>query len=130
MSQKVAIVTDSTSYIPPELAQQYNIRVIPQTLIWGEETFRDGIDIQPTEFYTRLATAKVMPTTSQATVQSFQNVFTELLDEGHQVLAVLLSEQLSGTLDSARQAQAEFPTGAPIALFDSRTTAMALGFLA
>lgn len=129
MSQKVAIVTDSTSYIPEELVKQYGIRVAPQVLIWGEETFRDGIDIQPDEFYARLAKAKVMPTTSQATIKTFLTMFTELLDSGYEVLAVLLSEQLSGTLDSARQAKAEFPDSAPIELFDSRTTAMAMGFL-
>jgi fatty acid-binding protein DegV len=51
---KVAIVTDSTAFIPQNLVEQFNISVAPQILIWGEETFEDGIDIQPDEFYERL----------------------------------------------------------------------------
>ncbi|MBC6940017.1 MAG: DegV family protein, partial [Anaerolineae bacterium] len=62
---KTALVTDSTAWIPKDLLAQYNITVAPQVLIWGEETLNDGIDIQPTEFYSRIKTAKVMPTTSQ-----------------------------------------------------------------
>ncbi|MCK4726124.1 MAG: DegV family protein, partial [Anaerolineales bacterium] len=50
---KVAIVTDSTGFIPQDIVKQYHISVAPQILIWGEETFQDGIDIQPTEFYQR-----------------------------------------------------------------------------
>ena len=49
----IAFVTDSTAYIPPDLVKQYAITVAPQVLIWGDETFRDGIDIQPDEFYAR-----------------------------------------------------------------------------
>ena len=50
---KIAIVTDSTAYIPSELVKQYNLTVTPQVLIWGEETYQDGVDIQPDEFYER-----------------------------------------------------------------------------
>ena len=62
---KFAVVTDSTAYIPPEYIKKHNITVAPQVLIWDNETFRDGVDIQPDEFYTRLKTAKSMPSTSQ-----------------------------------------------------------------
>jgi hypothetical protein len=62
---KFAIVTDSTSYIPAEYTGKHNLSVVPLTLIWGDETFLDGVDIQPAEFYSRLKTAKVMPSTSQ-----------------------------------------------------------------
>ena len=61
---KVAVVTDSTAYIPDDLVKKHNITVAPLILIWGDETFQDGVDIQPNEFYRRLSTAKVMPTTS------------------------------------------------------------------
>lgn len=124
---KVALVTDSTAYIPKELLKEYDIRVAPQVLIWGNETFEDGVDIQPDEFYTRLKTAKVMPSTSQASPKAFCNIFEDLLSEDRQVLAVVLSEALSGTMASALQAQDQFP-GAPIEVVDSRTTAMAMGF--
>jgi DegV family protein with EDD domain len=124
---KVAIVTDSTAYIPQNLVEEFNISVAPQILIWGEETFEDGIDIQPDEFYERLKTAKVMPTSSQVTVTSFHDIFTKLAGEGYEILAVLLSDQLSGTIDSATQARGSFPN-TNIEIIDSETVAMALGF--
>jgi DegV family protein with EDD domain len=126
MSQ-IAIVTDSTAYIPQDLVEKYNISVAPQILIWAEETFKDGVDIQPDEFYERLKTAKMMPTSSQVTVSSFNKIFTKLTEEGYDILAVLLSDQLSGTIDSATQARESFPN-ANIEIVDSESVAMALGF--
>jgi len=124
---KVAIVTDSTSYIPHDLLAQYNISVAPQVIIWGEETLRDDIDIKPAEFYRRLKTARQMPTTSQVTIGAFADIFERLHQQGYQILAVLISEKLSGTIDSARQAGQMLPD-ANIEIFDSISTAMALGF--
>jgi DegV family protein with EDD domain len=127
MSQ-VAIVTDSTSYIPKDLLANHNITVAPQVLIWGNETLRDGIDVQPQEFYTRLQKASVMPTTSQVTIANFKEIFSQFQGEGKEILAILLSAKLSGTIDSAVQAREMLP-GAKIEIVDSETTAMALGFL-
>ncbi len=123
----VALVTDSTSYIPSDLLEKYQISVAPQVLIWGEETFRDGVDIQPDEFYTRLKKAKVMPSTSQATIRDFKETYTRLLADGHEILNVLIGSKLSGTIISAMQAKEMFP-GACIEIVDSGTTAMATGF--
>ena len=124
---KVAIVTDSTAYIPADLVNQYQIQVAPQVLIWGNETFRDGIDIQSAEFFARLKTAKQLPTTSQVNPRTFFDIFKKLMEEDYQILAVLLSTQLSKTIDSAKQAVEMLP-GATVEIVDSRTTAMALGF--
>jgi len=124
---KVALVTDSTAYIPKDLVEEYHISVAPQVLIWGQETFRDGVDITPEEFYTRLKKATVMPTTSQVNIASFQQIFEQLLDESYDVLAILLSNHLSKTIDSAQQAREMFP-GALIEIVDSMSTAMAMGF--
>lgn len=124
---RIAIVTDSTACIPDDLIAQYGIKVAPQILIWEGATLLDGVDISPDQFYTRLRTADVMPTTSQATVRSFHEIFTPLVAEGAQILAIVLSGKLSGTMLSAEQAKGEFP-GATIELVDSETTAMALGF--
>lgn len=126
MSQ-VAVVTDSTAYIPKDILDKHKIIVAPQILIWGSETFRDGMDIQPEEFYNRLRKASVMPTTSQVTIANFKEIFGQLLDEGKEVLAILISAKLSGTIDSAVQAREMFP-GAKIEIVDSETTAMAMGF--
>jgi len=124
---KVALVTDSTACIPKDLMQKYQISVAPQVLIWGEETFLDGVDIQPDEYYIRLQNAKIMPTTSQASPKSFNEIYSYLLEEGYEVLTILLSAKLSGTIISAQQALENFP-GAPVEIIDSYTTAMALGF--
>ena len=125
---KIALVTDSTSYIPPALLQRYNITVAPLVLIWGSEAFEDGVDIQPSEFYARLKTASVMPTTSQVTIPKFTEIYQKLLDQDCQILTMLISEKLSGTINSAVQAKSLLPAGAPIEIFDSQSTAMALGF--
>jgi DegV family protein with EDD domain len=126
--RKIALVTDSTSYLPPELVQRYHIAVAPLVLIWGAEAFEDGVDIQPAEFYARLKTATVMPTTSQVSIPKFTEIFQKLLDQDCQILAMLISEKLSGTINSAVQAKSLLPASAPIEIFDSKATAMALGF--
>jgi len=126
---KIAIVTDSTAYIPPNLVQKYNLTVTPQVLIWGEETFRDGVDIQPDEFYARLKTDKVMPTTSQVSIATMKSTFESLVEKGYDVLAILLSAQLSGTIQSAIQAKEMMEkSGEKVTFIDSKSTAMALGF--
>jgi DegV family protein with EDD domain len=124
---KVAIVTDSTAYLPADLVSQYQIQVAPQVLIWGNETFRDGVDIQSTEFFARLKTAKQLPTTSQVNPKTFFDIFKKLTEEDYQVLAILISTQLSKTIDSARQA-IEMLSNPPIEIVDSHTTSMAMGF--
>jgi len=124
---KIAIITDSTATIPEDLRAEYDIRVMPQILIWGEENLLDGIDISTDEFYRRLAASDESPTTSQVTIAAFKDVFEEYIEQDIPVLAVLLSERLSGTISSAVQAKAMFPA-AKIELVDSRMTAMALGF--
>jgi len=127
---KIAIVTDSTAYLPPGLIQKHKLTITPLVVIWGEETFEDGVDIQPSQFYTRLKTAKVMPSTSQATpatmVSAFESLITQDYDE---ILGIFLSSNLSGTIDSAIQAKDLMQKGAEkVTIVDSKTTAMALGF--
>jgi len=124
---KVAVVTDSTAYIPQNFLQEYQITVAPQILIWGDQTYEDGVDIQPDEFYTRLKTATVMPSSSQVAIPKFRDIFQTLLDQGKEIIAILISSKLSGTIDSAQQAKEMLP-GASIEIIDSYTTAMAMGF--
>jgi len=124
---KVAVVTDSTGYIPQDLVEKYSIPVAPLVVIWGDETLRDDIDIKPTEFYNRLKTAKIMPSTSQPPIPEFENIFKRLDAEGYEILAVLISNHLSGTIASAEQAKKNLPN-ATIEIFDSKSTAMAMGF--
>ncbi len=125
---KIALVTDSTAYIPQEFCDRYNITMLPLMLLWDGETLRDGVDIQPDDFYRRLSTSKTLPTSSQVTVGDFKKTFERLLDDGYEVLAILISSGLSGTVGSAETARAEFPPDAPIEIVDSLTTAMEMGF--
>ena len=126
---KVAIVTDSTAYIPKDLCEQYQITVVPLILIWGDQTFEDGVDIQPDEYYKRLSTAKVMPTTSQVSVYNMQTAFAKLIDQGFDVLGIFLSSKLSGTIQSAIQGRDALISGKEkVEIIDSNSTAMAMGF--
>ena len=124
---KVAVVTDSTAYIPIDLVKKYDITVVPQILIFGEETFKDGVDMRPTEFYNRLVESEVKPTTSQAAVADFKELFDKLYRGGKDILCVLISEQLSKTVNSAELARQMIPE-ANIEILDSESVAMALGF--
>ena len=126
---KIAFVTDSTAYIPAELVKKHNITVAPQVLIWGDQTYQDGVDIQPDEFYTRLKTSKVMPTTSQVSIITMQNIFHSLVEEGFDVIGVFVSGKLSGTPQSAMQGREALGSAAgKITIIDSNSIAMAMGF--
>lgn len=126
---KVAVVTDSSAYLPKELVKNLNISVVPLVVIWGNETLEDDVDITPDQFYKRLKSAKEMPTTSQASIPNMHKTFSKLLDQGYDVLGIFLSSKLSGTMQSATQGRDELTSGKDrITLVDSLTTAMAMGF--
>ncbi len=125
---KIALVTDSTSSMPKEMVEKYGIIVAPQILLWGKETFEDGVNITPSEFYTRIKKATVMPTTTQVTVAKFHEIYQALLAQDYQILTIVISAKLSGTVNSAEQAKGMLPSGAPIEIVDSNSTAMGLGF--
>ena len=125
---KVAIVTDSTAYIPADLVDQYNIHVIPLTLCWEEEELLDGVDITPTAFYERLKTTGIIPTTSQPSPGKFGEFFSQIADTAESIVSIFISERLSGTVDSAHTAATMMPDY-PIEIVDSRSTTMGLGLI-
>jgi len=125
---KVAIVTDSTAYLPEDLVSSYNIKIVPLMVIRDDKALRDNIDISPDQFYKRLANAKNIPSTSQPPVTDFADVFNKLHDEGYEILTIVISAALSGTLDSAIQAKKLVPE-AKIELLDSRFTSMPLAYM-
>ncbi|MEZ0397026.1 MAG: DegV family protein [Anaerolineales bacterium] len=126
---RVAVITDSTAYLPQELIQKYAITVIPLAVVWEEEVLRDGVDISPQEFYDRLPRATSMPTTSQLTVEQVKEAFESLLERGHEILAMFISSKFSGSYQSALQARAEIPGASEkIAVVDSLFTTMAMGW--
>jgi len=126
---KVALVTDSTSYIPKEVREKYPITVVPQVVIWEGVSYEDDVTMTTDQFYTRLRTAKVMPTTSQASVVNMHTAFSTLLEQGYEVLGMFVSSKLSGTYQSAVLARDELTSGKDkIEIIDTETVAMALGF--
>jgi len=126
---KVAVVTDSTAYIPREIREKYPITVVPQVVIWENETFEDDVTITPDQFYARLRTAKTMPTTSQASVVNMHKAFSGLLEQGYEVLGMFLSTKLSGTYQSGVLGRDQLASGKDkVTITDTETTAMAMGF--
>ncbi len=125
---KVAIVTDSTAYLPEDLLFSYNISVVPLVVIWGDESLRDNIDITPNQFYDRLSEARTMPSTSQATINDFADIFEKLHKDGYEILTIVLSAALSGTMDSAIQAKELVPE-ARIKIIDSQFTSIPLAYM-
>ncbi|RLD03567.1 MAG: hypothetical protein DRI56_12260, partial [Chloroflexota bacterium] len=89
--RKVAIVTDSTAYLPQEIINQYPIHIVPLFVNWGEATFLDGVDIMPKEFYERLQKSEHLPTTSQPSVGAFEVLFQKLHTQGYDIIAILIS---------------------------------------
>ena len=127
---KIAIVTDSTSFLPADLIKKHSITVAPQILIWDEKIFRDGIDIQPSEFYTRLKSAKTMPSSSQVSPITMQATFQSLVDQDFEVLGIFISSKLSGTMQSAVQGKEMMGTaGEKVTVVDSFATSMNLGLI-
>jgi DegV family protein with EDD domain len=127
---KVALVTDSTSYIPKEIREKYPITVVPQVVIWEGQTYEDDVTITPEQFYTRLRTAKVMPSTSQASVVNMHKAFSSLVEQGFDVLGIFISSKLSGTFQSGVLGREQLTSGKEnVDVVDSNTTAMALGFM-
>lgn len=97
----IRIITDSTSDFTPQQAQQQNIDVVPLKVIFSDAEYRDGLDITLGEFYQRLTTSEVLPTTSQPTPNDFINHFEKAKEAGDDVIVILLSSELSGTFQSA-----------------------------
>ncbi len=127
MSDRIAVVTDSTAYIPKEALGDFDIPMIPLWLIWGDERFRDGVDIDPPTFYRRLPESKVFPTTSQPSAGEFVEFFRQAGEGYDAIISVLISSKLSGTVASALVAKAELPE-TDIRVVDSLSTSMGLGF--
>jgi DegV family protein with EDD domain len=123
----IAVVTDSTATIPEELVQRYNIYVVPLQIIWDKVRYRDGIDIQPEEFYQRLRKSPTLPTTSGAIQGEFLQLFEGLRGKANGIVTIVLSTEFSGAYSSAINAK-EMVTQIPIEVIDSRLSTTAMGF--
>jgi DegV family protein with EDD domain len=105
----IAVVTDSTCDTLPDLAAKQGVRVVPLTVRFGEQQYKDGVDITAKEFYARLTTSSATPSTSQPSPEAFSACYKELLENGADGIAsVHISSKLSGTFQSAKLAAQEF----------------------
>jgi DegV family protein with EDD domain len=125
----VAVVVDSTADIPAALRDEYNITVVPLTVLFGNETFLDGVEMTGDQFYKRLVEGSVHPKTSQPAPGQFVEAFEHLGRDHDGIISIHLSGKLSGTVQSARQA-AELVPDVPVRVIDSGSVSMGFGYLA
>jgi len=125
-SHRIAVITDSTSDLSPEVAAQNDVLIVPLYVIWGEDQLRDGVDITKEAFYERLANDAASPSTSQPTPTDFVGVYKQVMEQGaEEIVVITISDQLSGTYDSATAAALHVDI--PVHVMDSFSTSMGLG---
>ncbi len=125
----VAVVADSSADLPDPVLDRHHIALVPLQVVFGDETFRDRVELKPEDFYRRLREARDLPTTSQPSPADFVRVFRDARAEADEVVAVLLSGGLSGTFASA-QAAVRAGGVSGVHLVDSRSASLGLGMLA
>jgi len=126
----VKVVTDSTADLPAQLAQELGIVVVPVYLRFGEEAYRDGVDIGHDEFYQRLVESPIHPTTSQPTPGDFAEAYNRLSRETDEIVSIHLSSKTSGTYNSALQGKEIAGAKCHIEVVDSFSVSMGLGLIA
>jgi DegV family protein with EDD domain len=130
---KVQIVTDSTSDLPSDMVQAYGIAVVPLTVAFGKEVFRDRVDIQAGQFYKRLVQDKAHPVSSPPSVEDFAARYREWLAQGHDVVSLHLPSRLSKTFENASTAAAQLGGGASsptLTVLDTGQVSVGLGMFA
>jgi|WetSurMetagenome_2_1015567.scaffolds.fasta_scaffold03347_1 DegV family protein with EDD domain len=125
----IKIVTDSTADLPEALYKELDIAVVPEYLRFGDQVYRDHVDINEDEFYQRLIIGPIHPKTAQPTPQDFANVYRTLCQNADGIISIHLTSKLSGTFNSAQQGKNIISTACPIELIDSKTLSIALGLI-
>jgi DegV family protein with EDD domain len=129
LKKPVVIVTDSSSDIDADLAAQMNIIVVPLEVTFGDNSYRDGIDLTPREFFDKLESFDGIPKTSMPTRYSFIESYKRAIEDAENVISVHISEEMSGTINLARSVLAELreEVDGEYEVIDSRATSMLLG---
>ena len=128
MARKVAIVTDSTADLPPELVEELGVTIVPLQVIFGDEAYREGVEITTEEFYERLVKSRQLPTTSAPSVGDFQEVYERLLEEVDSIVSIHIGAKLSGTIQAAQTARQSLAKPERIEIVDSQAVSVAIGF--
>ena len=109
---QIAIVTDSTSDLPANVYEDYDLTVVPLSVLFEDRVYIDnGIDIRPEEFYKMIQASSEMPKASQPTPGDFLKVYGSILNQGKEIISIHISHKLSGTLNSAELAAKQFSKG-------------------
>ncbi len=123
----IRIVADSASDIPSEVAQKLGISIVPLTVSFGKEVYRDGIDLNAAEFYSKLVQSKTHPVTSQPSIGNFIDAYKALARKGDEIISIHLSSKLSGTYNAASQAKEAMTKDCRIEVVDSESVSMGTG---
>lgn len=126
---KTAVVSDSTAYIPKELCEQYNIHIIPLSVVFDNESYQEQVEISNAEFYEKMRTAEELPTTTQPSTGMFVSLFEELAKEYDAVISIHLSSGISGTYQGAVTA-ASIVDQIKVYPYDSELACMIQGYYA
>ncbi len=127
----VKIVTDSTAYIDARIQKEYDLSVVPLSVIFPDESYQET-EVDYYYFYAKIDREGIIPTSSQPSQGDMEQAFNRILEQGHEIMAIFISGELSGTCQSAygaRQAILQTNPGARIEILDSRTTSMAMGYI-
>ena len=124
----VKIVTDSTCDFTPLMAQELGLTIVPLQVVFGEVSYREGIDITAEEFYEMLVKSRQLPTTSAPSVGDFQETYERLLEETDSILSIHLSGKLSATVRIAQAAADAINKPGRIAVLDSQSISVGVGF--
>jgi DegV family protein with EDD domain len=127
---RVKVVTDSTADLPPQLAKELGITIVPVYLRFGDEVYRDRVDISEDEFYHRLLHDPIHPSTTQPSPQDFVDVYKNLARGADGIISIHVSSKLSGTYNSALRGKEVVEKECPIEVIDSQVVTMGLGQLA
>ena len=122
----VKIICDSTGDIPEEIRKKYDITIVPLNVLFGTDSYQDGVDITPAEFYKMLVESKVHPTTSQPAPGLFAEAYQKLAKETDEIMVLTISAGISGTYDSAMQAKQLVDSSLKIEVIDSKWTCAGL----
>jgi len=125
----VKIVTDSVADLPSPVVEELGITVVPLSVRFGAELYRDGVDITTEQFYQRLESSKVLPVTSVPSPRAFADAYDRLAEETDEILAIILTSRLSGTYDVALQSAGLMKRQCRVEVMDSRWATMAEGFV-
>jgi len=126
----VAVVTDSVSDLPPQIAEEFGITVVPLVVRFGTDLYRDSLDLSPDEFYGKLRTSKVLPATSVPPPAAFADAYNKIAEKANEIVVIALTSKLSATCQVALQAIGLIEKRCRVEVLDSQWAVMAQGFIA